>query len=737
MTLPVPILDDRSYDDFVSELLGRIPAYTPEWTNQQASDPGVTLLELFSFLAENLLFRFNQIPDATQLWLLRMLQVPPLPARPASGLVTLAQQSPSLAAPPQIDLASTVSAGSVAFETLQDLVSLPVLTRAIAKMPAAAPTTPELVAAVERAVDAAGGLPEGTQASFYAPLTLQSAPGAPGVDSLQVSQSIDGTLWVAVIAAPGVEPAGLLTPGSPLDGATLSIGIWPSDQYPTMAEVDPCAGLDPVAQAAQAAQPPTIDWQISVAATGADGNPLYLAAEVAADSTGGLQSGGVVSISLPPGLVAGGWPVGAATPPDPDLAGSGDWPPVLDDAPPLAFWLRAYPAAGAPAIADLAWVGANAVCVDQMQSAGPEFVGTGNGMAGQQLSLVNGNVDASSVVLQVEDAQQVWNTWTGVDSFAAAGPFDTVYVLDAASGTVTVGDTLRGMAIPTGARVRALSYRYGGGSAGNVAPGAISSIAGGAPVSVANPLALSGGADAETIEQAMTRIPAELSNHDRAVTSEDFANLAAIQGVGRAECLACFYPPTPAVQAAGVVTVVVWPVVDSVHPNAPTPDQGLLSAVCAQLDARRLVTTELYVVPPTYHQVAVSIGVHAQPGYSGNAICSWVKKVIQQYLSPLPPYGPSGGGWPLGRNVIGPELMAVALQVEGIDYLEPVALGELDSSGAWQSVASGTIELQPWEVVELSSITVVVGQPLDAGATVPGPPTPTATFPVPVPMDQC
>ena len=47
------------------ELVRRIPVYTPEWTDHNASDPGITLIELFSFLGENLLFRFNQIPEAT------------------------------------------------------------------------------------------------------------------------------------------------------------------------------------------------------------------------------------------------------------------------------------------------------------------------------------------------------------------------------------------------------------------------------------------------------------------------------------------------------------------------------------------------------------------------------------------------------------------------------------------------------------------------------------------------
>jgi hypothetical protein len=737
MSLPVPVLDDRSYDQLVAELRGRILAYTPEWTNQQASDPGITLLELFAFLGENLLFRFNQIPDATRLWLLRMLQVPPRPARPASGLITLSQQSPSLLPPPAVNQASIVRAGSLPFETLNDVISLPVTARAVAKMPAPAPTTPELIAAVERAIDARGGLAAGEAPEFYAPQTLKTSPGATGVDSLQVAQSVNGTLWVAVIAADGVQPAGLLTPGSPLDGAPLSVGLWLTSQYPTMAEVDPCGGLNPPAPASQAAPAPTVNWQISVAHTGDNGDPVYVQAKLDGDSTAGLTTGGVATIRLPAGLVADGWPIGTAIPASPDLAGTGDWPPVLDDDPPVVFWLRAYPASAARTIPDLSFVGVNAATVDQMQTAGPEFVGTGNGMASQQFSLVNGSVDPASLVLQVEE-QQAWVTWTRADTLAGAGTDDRVYLLDAASGTVTCGDTLRGRAFGIGERIRALAYRCGGGSAGNVAPGAISTITVDAAVTVTNPFALSGGADAETIDQAMTRIPAELANHDRAVTAADFAQLAAIAGVGRAECLPHFYPPTLDQQAAGVVTVIVWPSTDPLHPDAPVPDRALLSAVCAQLDARRLVTTELYVVPPTYHQIAVSVGVHAQPGYSGNAVCTWVEKVLRQYLSPMPPYGPAGAGWPLGRQVFGPELMAAALQVEGIDYLDPIQLGELDANGDWQAVdPSQPITLQPWEVVQLSSITVVPGTPLPPGQPVPAPPPPSALLPIPVPKDQC
>ena len=96
MPLPTPILDDRSWQQLRDELVRRIPVYTPEWTDHNASDPGITLLELFAFLGENLLFRFNQVPEATRLEFLRLLQVPLRPAQPARALLELTAAAPVL-----------------------------------------------------------------------------------------------------------------------------------------------------------------------------------------------------------------------------------------------------------------------------------------------------------------------------------------------------------------------------------------------------------------------------------------------------------------------------------------------------------------------------------------------------------------------------------------------------------------------------------------------------------------
>src|SRR5438128_8255782 len=114
MPLPTPILDDRSYQQLRDELVRRIPVYAPEWTDNNASYPGITLIELFAFLGENLLFRFNQIPDSTKLAFLRQLQIPMRTAAIASSMLALTTDAPDgvLVAP-----GTEAKAGSVAFET--------------------------------------------------------------------------------------------------------------------------------------------------------------------------------------------------------------------------------------------------------------------------------------------------------------------------------------------------------------------------------------------------------------------------------------------------------------------------------------------------------------------------------------------------------------------------------------------------------------------------------------------
>ncbi len=92
MPLKPPPIDDRKYQDLVDQALARIPVHTPEWTSFGKSDPGVTLIEVFAFLTESLLYRAKQIPERNRLKFLSLLGVPLQPASAAVGLVALSNE---------------------------------------------------------------------------------------------------------------------------------------------------------------------------------------------------------------------------------------------------------------------------------------------------------------------------------------------------------------------------------------------------------------------------------------------------------------------------------------------------------------------------------------------------------------------------------------------------------------------------------------------------------------------
>jgi hypothetical protein len=723
MPLPTPILDDRSYQQLRDELVRRIPVYAPEWTDHNASDPGIALIELFSFLGENLLFRFNQIPESTKLQFLRLLDVPLRPAAPATTIVAFTTKKPDGV---PVDQGTVVRAGNLPFETAVESHAWPVSLRAVGRLRRADPAAGEEQEFATRAIDArlrrpgAGGQPE--QPVYYATTVLGPDPTAPEAVALDLGVAVDRRLWVAVLAD---DPAQL----EKLRNGILNVGVVPDEVVLAMADVDACPGEG------DAAKPPSVVWQVSTTQLDARGEPTYRAISVVGDTTKSLTRPGVVRLQLPREPAALGLP---PPPPDPDLAGTGERPPELDDtlAPKVRFWLRAYREDGG-LLGRLLWVDANAASVEQLQSANPEFLGVGTADASQRVTVVNRPVLPGTLQVEVEEPDG-WKRWREVPDFAASHEDDRHFTLDPEAGEVRFGDGVRGAAPQLGQRIRARTYRYGGGVAGNVAAKAISRLD--LPdVKVSNPLPARGGADSESVAAALDRVPGELRRHDRAVTAGDFRELAlATPGttLGRAECLPLFHPRRPADVAAGVVSVVVWPREDPRHPNAPVPDRTTLGTVCRWLDARRLVTTELYVIPPTYHKVAVAVGIHTKPGYGVEAVRRWVELVLRQYLAPLPPYGPSGDGWPLGRRVHGPELEAAALQVEGVEYLEGLAVAG-SADGGVTFGEPGPVELAPYEVPELAEITVVEGPPLTPGEALPAPAPEGTPVPIPVPREEC
>src|SRR6476469_1628124 len=84
MALPAPNLDDRRFQDLVDDAKRMVMRRCPEWTDHNVSDPGVTLIEAFAFMTDQLVYRLNRIPDRLFVKFLELIGVrlfPPTPAR--------------------------------------------------------------------------------------------------------------------------------------------------------------------------------------------------------------------------------------------------------------------------------------------------------------------------------------------------------------------------------------------------------------------------------------------------------------------------------------------------------------------------------------------------------------------------------------------------------------------------------------------------------------------------------
>lgn len=755
MPLITPILDDRGFEDLFTELRNRIPVYNPQWTDHQDSDPGITLLQLFAYLGEGLQFRFNQIPEATQLAFLKLLDLPLRGARPATALVRASSDVPNgvvVYAGDQLKAAKTV------FTVTQDVTVWPLDCVTVARrrlVPGDQPDQvqafmagldPELKTTVQGSIDALNQQAEGALEAVapYEVLTLGADGQSPPLD---FSDTVDGCVWVAVLKNPKAitNPATDLQreKGKPLP---LSLGFSPAAWYPDIDEAGRCGD----------GSGPSLWWQASLAAPARDGGPDYQPLRVSGDTSQGFTRQGVVRLELPSDLAPLGVPVAP-----PGLAGTGDYPPELDDeqADRLWFWLRAWRADGSR-IGPVQLLTLNPLAVVQSVTAAPELLGSGSGQPDQVFQLAYAPVlaeEADPVRLQVEESG-VWTDWAQADTLDASTPDDRHFTLDAEAGTVRFGERFPQI----GERVRVNRYRWGGGAAGNVPSGAINKwgdvLQGPVPVpplkrpgqvalTVLNPLPAQGGVDSESLDAALQRIPSELRRNRRAVTRSDFAELALqtpTVSLGRAECLPLFHPPSKSAKP-GNVSVVVWPERDPVHPDAPLPDALEIGQVCAWLDQWRLVTTELHVIPPTYQRIAVAVSLQVQEGYGLDAVRDWVGTLLRQYLSPLPPHGPEGRGWPLGRRVLARELEGVVMQVEGVSYVQslrldrevpPPAGSPEGTAPTWATI--DVLTLPEWVVPHLAAVTVVdEATALPAPGQNVSPPPGTPPVPVPVLRDEC
>jgi predicted phage baseplate assembly protein len=624
MTLPIPNLDDRRFQDLVDDAKRLVQRRCPEWTEHNVSDPGVTLIETFAFMTDQLLFRLNRVPDRMYLTFLELIGLRMLPPTPARAPVTFWLSAPAgtpltIAAGTRVGTLRTETEPSVEFATLDELVIPP---RSLARVRT----------------------------------DVARTPGDP--EERAVTDRTDQLTMNAVFAAFGTPPT---------EQDTLLVGL--DDPAPGAAvRVDFDGHVDGVG--VNPKRPPLV-WE---AWTGRGWSRCH----VSLDETGGLNRSGSVIVHVPPGhdasVVSGdraGWLRARVVAPEDGQ------PPYT--APPVVHGLTACVVGGTTEAlhGDIVPVEAlgesegvpgqsfTAARSPMLAGAGEPIVETSDEAGWQEWRRVE-HFAAS----EADDRHFVLDAGSGEVRFGPA--------VREPDGTMRY----HGAIPPKDAAVRIRRYVTGGGRVGNVAAGAIRTLRSSIPfvAGVDNMRPAQGGVDAETLEQAKVRGPLQLRARSRAVTAEDYEALArnAAPDVARVRCV----PAGDGDSRPGAVRLLVVPAAAGeggrvLFENLVPPEETL-RAIVARLDETRVVGTRVIVEPPLYRGITVVGRLVARPRVNPDRVRDDALAALYRFLDPLPGGGPDGDGWPFGRPVQAGEVFGLLQQVRGVDLVEDVRLFTAD-----------------------------------------------------------
>ncbi|NUP42810.1 MAG: putative baseplate assembly protein, partial [Streptomyces sp.] len=130
MSLPQPNLDDRRFQDLVDEAKRMVQQRNPHWTDHNVSDPGVTLIETFAHMVDQLVYRLNRVPDKHHVALLELIGLRLLPPVAARTDITFRLSAPQTTPVPvregtEVATERTETEEAVVFTTTRELVIIP------------------------------------------------------------------------------------------------------------------------------------------------------------------------------------------------------------------------------------------------------------------------------------------------------------------------------------------------------------------------------------------------------------------------------------------------------------------------------------------------------------------------------------------------------------------------------------------------------------------------------------
>ncbi|MDX2100863.1 MAG: putative baseplate assembly protein [Leptolyngbyaceae cyanobacterium bins.59] len=701
--LPKSNLDDRTFKDLVDECLLRIPRYCPEWTHHNPSDPGITIIELFAWLTDQMLLRFNQVPRRNYVAFLELLGVrlqPPAPAHTVLAFYLTRPQDLLRSIPP-------IPAGTeVATERTETELAI------------IFSTDRELLLGVPR---------------IRHFLTEENA----GPQPQQVRDRLTN-LWVADPVGRWIgrqQPVFQLMPqandcfylvfdsNEPLEGAILSLTLEGESAGST--------GINPNRPPRQWEAWDGTQWQGILLKESDDGTRGFSFDDVERRGLAGLSEADI-TLHLPlswPGTTFAGY--------------TGRWLRCRCQQSTTERFSRSPQLTTLYAQAIGGRTGAR-----QCSRILNELVGESTGTPGQTFYLQSQGIleREEAEYLQVTPPGELPQRWQEVENFADSGPSDRHYTLDSRTGRIQFGPLIRepkhlqeevqlrrqvqwqgqalesaqlnrvetleqqyGAVPPRGSLLHMLSYRTGGGDRGNVPRNALRILKTALPYirQVTNHDPGRDGANEETLEEAVLRVPRLLRTRDRAVTAEDYETLTlqASRAVGHAYC-----PKMQPGSPPGVVTVYVVPRISVAHWERGAPPESFALTPMLQaeierfLEERRMLGTQVRLKPPNYVGVSVQAVLGVEPDYrlgiNREDLQRQLTRALYQLLNPLTG-GRNGRGWGLGVTLYQSDIVALFQRTPGVQFLQSVQLFELRQPTNWQRqlVNTGMINPGPTGVI--------------------------------------
>src|SRR5437763_13969173 len=612
MALPVPNLDDRRFQDLVDDAKRLVQQKCPEWTDHNVSDPGVTLIETFAWMTDQVLYRLNRVPERNYIKFLELIDVrlfPPTAARAAITFWLAGPQPATIHIRPGTQAATvrTEADEAIVFTTVGDLPIVPCALSRLASSLAGEKEVSDHTEALE------------ARTPFFC---FDKVPKPDDMLLVGLSEAI------------------------PSCAVTLRFRC----------DIEG-VGVDP--------ENPPLVWE---AWDGYAWSPC----EVDRDGTGGLNRDGDLVLHVPKSHTVSviqqqraGWLRARVLKPEPDQ-------PTYSASPTIsglsAFTIGGTTEAVNAELVENELLGASEGVPGQGFSLKHRPVVPGGAAAILEVSGVDGWQEWTQ-------AQDFVDSKPDDHHFvldAVAGEVQVGPGVREPDGVLRN----YGAVPPKGARLRLRSYLIGGGGHGNVARNTISVLKSSIPYvsKVQNRRAAEGGVDGEDIENAKVRGPIVLRTRDRAVTMEDYEHLAreAAPEVARVRCVTA----GDGADAGGVRILVVPAAGSSdgrLRFEQLVPNEETLQPLSRRLDGPRVTGTRVLVAPPEYRGGTVVAKLRPRASANATRLQADALDALYQYFHPVSG-GPDRSGWPFGRPVHVGEVYSVLQGLRGTALVEDARL---------------------------------------------------------------